>query len=264
MVRRERGALVLRELGDFLRQAREEKGISLEEVQQRTKIRRRYLEALEEGALQIIPGEVYLRGFLQNYAEAIGLPPRQVLDFYDRLRAAASPGTSGEGVPLPSVSISPTKEAAEERPRPFSRRQAAVAAGSIVLLLALVFLAVRDWRRSGPPSPQAEVQKVTRPAGKEEPVPKEEIPSSSSAKAGLELVLVYTGRCWVLLECDGREVFQGTVEAGTRQEWKAQETITAKFGNAGAVRAELNGEVLPPLGAPGQIVVKEFRRPRVP
>ncbi|MGQ9778829.1 MAG: helix-turn-helix domain-containing protein [Bacillota bacterium] len=261
--RREREALVLRELGEFLRRTREEKGVSLEEIQRRTKIRRRYLEALEEGDLQIIPGEVYLRGFLQNYAEAVGLPPREVLAFYDRLRAAASPGTVDERVPPVSSAVAPARKPAEEHPWPFSRRQAVVAVGSVVLLLALVFLAVRDWRHSGPSRPPAEAPKLTRAAGEEETLSKEESPSFSG-QAGLDLILIYTGRCWVSVSCDGREVFQGTVEAGARQEWKARESILAKFGNAGAVRAELNGEVLPPLGSPGQVAVKEFRRPGAP
>ncbi|NLG85516.1 MAG: helix-turn-helix domain-containing protein [Firmicutes bacterium] len=243
----------MRERGDFLRRAREEKGISLEEVQRRTKIRRRYLEALEEGDLQIIPGEVYLRGFLQNYAEAVGLSPRQVLAFYDRLRTGPVE-TTGEGDPSPSPAPTPSPAS-----RLFSGWQVVVAVGSVVLLFALVFLAFRDWWR-GPSHPSAEAPSFTRAAGAEGALSNEKS-SSSATPVGLDLVLVYTERCWVAVSCDGREVFQGTVEAGVRQEWAARESILARFGNAGAVRAELNGEVLPPLGASGQVVVKEFRRP---
>ena len=235
----------MRELGDFLRQAREEKGVTLEEIQSRTKIRRRYLEALEEGEFRIIPGEVYLRGFLQNYAEAVGLQPRQVLEFYDRLRAAAS-------VPSPeeTAAFAPAKEELDRRLR-FSWWQAAVVAGSIILLLALVVLAFRG-RGAAPARKPAGVQGLALQA----PIPQEPAP----AEEGLRLLLTYIGRCWVSIECDGRQTFQGTVEAGTIQEWEAREHITARFGNAGAVRAELNGEALPPFGALGQTVFKEFRR----
>jgi cytoskeleton protein RodZ len=54
----------MKELGEFLKKTREEKGISLKDIQDRTKIRSRYLEAIEKGEFQIVPGEVYLRGFL--------------------------------------------------------------------------------------------------------------------------------------------------------------------------------------------------------
>ena len=235
----------MRELGDLLRRAREDKGMTIEDIQNRTKIRRRYLEALEEGDLRIIPGGVYLRGFLQNYAEAVGLPPSQVLEFYDGLRAAAS-------IPSPeeTAAFAPAAEEPDRR-LPFSWWQAVVVSGSLIILLALLFLALSSWD-AVPVRKPAEVGGLALQA--------QTLQKQVQAEKGLRLVLIYTGRCWVALECDGHSTFEGTVEAGTIQEWKARERIAAKFGNAGAVRAELNGEPLPPLGALGQTVLKEFRR----
>lgn len=79
----------MRELGEYLRREREARGISLDEIQEITKIRVRYLEAIERGELQEIPGETYVRGFLRNYARAVGLDGQAVLERYKSAREAA-------------------------------------------------------------------------------------------------------------------------------------------------------------------------------
>ncbi len=61
------------ELGNRLKEAREEKGMSLDDLQAATKIQKRYLTALEEGNYDIIPGKFYVRAFIKQYAEAVGL-----------------------------------------------------------------------------------------------------------------------------------------------------------------------------------------------
>ncbi|MCL6597305.1 MAG: DUF4115 domain-containing protein [Alicyclobacillus macrosporangiidus] len=72
----------LRALGVQLREQRLRLGIELDELQAATKIRKRYLEALESGDWSILPGDVYARGFVRSYAEAVGLDGRQLLEAY--------------------------------------------------------------------------------------------------------------------------------------------------------------------------------------
>ena len=60
-------------LGDMLREAREAMGVSLAEAERETKIRAKYLAALEDDNLGNLPGAVYARGFLHNYAQYLGL-----------------------------------------------------------------------------------------------------------------------------------------------------------------------------------------------
>lgn len=69
----------LSELGQFLKQARVEKNISIEEIQEITKIRKRYLEAIENGEYDVLPGQFYARAFIKSYSEAIGLNAEDVL-----------------------------------------------------------------------------------------------------------------------------------------------------------------------------------------
>ncbi len=68
--------------GEKLRAAREMKAWSLNDVEEKTKIRARYLEALETEQYEIIPGIAYVKGFLQTYAKHLELDPGEILALY--------------------------------------------------------------------------------------------------------------------------------------------------------------------------------------
>ena len=77
-------------LGEVLRAAREAKGLDLARAERETKIRERYLAALESGDYRELPGAVYTRGFLRNYGAYLGLDPEYLIDLY-RLETSTSP-----------------------------------------------------------------------------------------------------------------------------------------------------------------------------
>ena len=84
-----------RRLGDVLREARERRDLDLTRVERETKIRARYLDALERGAYDELPGTVYTKGFLRNYARYLGLSEDEVLQLYRREAGdAETPRTS--------------------------------------------------------------------------------------------------------------------------------------------------------------------------
>lgn len=70
------------EIGARLKEAREEKNLSLESLQETTKIQKRYLEAIEQGNFHILPGKFYARAFIKEYASAVGLDSEELLDEY--------------------------------------------------------------------------------------------------------------------------------------------------------------------------------------
>ncbi len=74
--------LALSELGGRLRTAREEKGISLDQLQSMTKIQKKYLSGIEKGDYSQIPGKFYVRAFIKQYAEAVGLSPDELFEEY--------------------------------------------------------------------------------------------------------------------------------------------------------------------------------------
>lgn len=68
------------EIGERLKEAREAKGLSLENLQETTKIQKRYLTAIEEGNLHVLPGKFYARAFIKEYAHAVDLNPDEFLE----------------------------------------------------------------------------------------------------------------------------------------------------------------------------------------
>jgi cytoskeleton protein RodZ len=77
------------ELGSRLREAREKRGLSLSQVEESTRIRRAFLEALEEERFDDLPGDVYARGFIRNYAHFLGLEPEGLIGAYRKATGIA-------------------------------------------------------------------------------------------------------------------------------------------------------------------------------
>ena len=80
------------EIGERLKEAREAKNISLDRLQETTKIQKRYLIAIEQGNFQILPGKFYARAFIKEYALAVGLDPNELLEGY----LDEAPSTEGQ------------------------------------------------------------------------------------------------------------------------------------------------------------------------
>lgn len=72
----------MRDIGQRLKDARVATGLSLQDIADRTKIRRQYLEAIEEGQFEKIPGPVYVKGFIKQYAQAVGLNGNDLVEMY--------------------------------------------------------------------------------------------------------------------------------------------------------------------------------------
>ncbi|MDQ0217006.1 helix-turn-helix domain-containing protein [Peribacillus cavernae] len=70
------------ELGNRLKEAREAKGMSLDDLQRVTKIQKRYLTGIEEGKYDMMPGKFYVRAFIKQYCEAVGLDPEEIFEQY--------------------------------------------------------------------------------------------------------------------------------------------------------------------------------------
>lgn len=70
------------EIGERLKEAREAKQLSLDRIQEITKIQKRYLLAIEEGNFNVLPGKFYARAFIKEYAIAVGLNPDELLEHY--------------------------------------------------------------------------------------------------------------------------------------------------------------------------------------
>jgi cytoskeletal protein RodZ len=114
-------------LGEVLRAAREAKGVDLPRVERETKIRERYLSALERGEYRELPGSVYTRGFLRNYGAYLGLDPEYLIDLF-RLETSSAPA---ERTPMPA----PPRPLATRRSRAFVITPGVVVAAILTLMV---------------------------------------------------------------------------------------------------------------------------------
>ena len=131
-------------LPDRLVAARNRKGVDLFRAERDTKIRVRYLGALERGDYRELPGAVYTKGFLRNYAIYLGLDPEDVLRQWRRER--------GDLVPTEPVVVAP--KAVLEAPRPLTFSPSVVVAALMTFGVVLfgVYLAVQLLRFAKPPT----------------------------------------------------------------------------------------------------------------
>jgi cytoskeletal protein RodZ len=131
-------------LPERLYAAREQKGVDLYRAERDTKIRARYLAALERGDYRELPGAVYTKGFLRNYALYLGLEPDEILSQWRRERGDAGP-------PQPVIAV-PRPIAAPRRGLTFSPGVVVAALLTVGVLLVGGYLAVQIMRYAKPPT----------------------------------------------------------------------------------------------------------------
>ncbi len=157
-------------VGETLRQRRLEQGFSLDEMEVRTRIRRQFLEALEEERFDSFPAETYLKGFLRNYAEALGFDSNDVSAICRRC-AAERPSPKDELRALETELVEPVKRSASMGWLPLFFLLALLAA----LAAAFYYVNVRT-----PSSPQRETPAISIE-------PDREAPSRRPADSGMKL-----------------------------------------------------------------------------
>jgi len=123
-------------IGQSLREEREARNISIEEIASSTKIVLRYLEALEADRLDRMPGGFFIRGIIRNYARAIGLDPEEVLNRY-KSAGLLEPGAPEKRIfPRPAPRPAPRPEPVEAAPLPAPSAAVPAAATSATTRLA--------------------------------------------------------------------------------------------------------------------------------
>ncbi|OIQ58864.1 cytoskeleton protein RodZ [Moorella thermoacetica] len=231
------------QVGEILRSTRQEKGISLREAEEATKIRLKYLEALENGTYDEIPGRVYALGFLRNYARFLGLDPAELTArFKEEYPPKEAYQVEESGITTPRLTS-----------RGWSR-------WLLILGIILVLWGVNrlySYYRPSPEQPPAPPP-VTQPAPAT-PVPVTPVqPTSPPSQAqGVEVKIRATGNCWVGAVVDGKADFSGTLKSGDEKVFQGQDKVSVTLGSAGAVEVTFNGQVQPPLGKAGSVVTFE-------
>ncbi len=220
-----------KKLGSLLRQTRTQKGLSLESVQQRTRIPRKFLEALEENRFEDFPAPVYLRGFLHTYCEFLDLE-------FDQVWPLAG---IGRPVPQPDVVRAP----APEFPKIPAAALAPAAAFAVVVGLGL-------WFAARKPAPRVEKTHERPPLIN---------PVTPAAAAPVDHVLsvTFTGRAWLRLVADDEVKFEGRAPAGVTREWRSKQSFRIRTPSPENVQAVLDGKAVllaaVPLDAAGDYLL---------
>lgn len=87
----------MKEFGEYLRNERLSRGVTLEEIERKTRIRRQHLLSIENGEFQRLPEPAYVRAFLRHYAECVGLDPKAVVERYEGLQSSEEARTNDRG-----------------------------------------------------------------------------------------------------------------------------------------------------------------------
>ncbi|MEI7645162.1 MAG: RodZ domain-containing protein [Chloroflexales bacterium] len=263
------------ELGARLRQAREGQGLSLAQAAVDTRIQQQSLIALEEGAYHRLPGEVVVRGFIRNYAQYLGMPADELIEFYRRERGATD-----------KIRIVPATNPPRSRsyvlPSFFGVFFATVA------LVGLAYIGLNAIGRIGsggitdmsapalvftvpPPSPLPSPMPGMAPqiafAPTSRPFATSTARPESQAAGGAALTVTQTATSvvpivvevriaslsgdessWVRVQSDGNTIYEGIMRAGQHQVFTAQRRILIRAGNPPAVLLAVNGLEQGPLG----------------
>ena len=299
-------------IGEFFKQVRETKGLTIDEVASKTRIRSDFVKALEEGNFAKLPDQVFARGFVRSYARSLGLDEDDAIHrFIQSAGAFYEKQDEKERLKVRQVQ--------EERKRQANRKAVAIAIG--IAVITLVFLLSREQssvlvRRSATELPTASGKRAPA-SGTEgrEAVPRPEpdnavqtaksrpaeIPAPSSparpenvvkgtptgpiaaapanqtapplpppigadgplggislegtveAADPMVLDLEATELSWVVIQIDGGSPQEALLRPGEKARWKGQDQFLLTLGNAGGVKAELNGKPQKAFGPSGKV-----------
>ena len=279
-------------IGRILEQKRKEKGLSLDEVEQATKIRKRYLDGLEREDYAVLPDGVYAQGFLKTYANYLGLDGEALSrQLKSRRKPRRERGINYNAEPengFEEPLIAPTGlQGTEKRRFPTS---AVVTLLVAVLVLAVVIGALYfvgrgvEASRSGEDNPPPAQPAENPPKQDPEKVASKEEASEAGAQnneaagskedagnAGAEdaqqsappdtlrvSIRVSDRPSWLLIRTDGTPVYEQVAEPGFSRTFEADRRLYIKGGDAGAVTVEINGQDAGTLGQPYNIGEKNF------
>jgi hypothetical protein len=231
------------EIGNSLREARYRQQLELTEVEQATKIRARYLRALEEESFDVLPAPTYVKGFLRTYADYLGLDGQLYVDEYN--------SRYGVEEDEPREPVIARRSVAQQRHRRLERRGVLLALAGIGALFALVIAA---WKFSGnnnqaiPPNLPTTTAKPKKPAA----------PARRPARPRRIrfFVVAATGPSWLEIRnysVSGRPLFTGTLDLHKHLFFEARR-LWIDIGRPANLKASVNGTAITFPGGGGRSV----------
>jgi hypothetical protein len=236
------------EIGSSLREARVRQGLDFEEMESRTKVRAKYLRALEDEQFETLPANTYVKGFLRVYADALGLDGRLYVDEYNSRFVAGE-----EESPLRS------RRAPAARSRRRQRRESRLLALALLAIAVITALVIAAWKFGGSDEPRvrglagAATAKRGAAAGR----------ATTPARRVFVEIRAVRGDSYVLVRAGsraGRELFRGTLERGQKQPFDGP--LYLSFSAPANVQVRLNGNrIALPAGGEALVTARGARAP---
>jgi cytoskeletal protein RodZ len=242
-------------LGSYLKSAREARGLDLRDAAQQTRISIGYLKAIEDEDFSKLPGAVFVKGFLKNYARFLQLPEDEVMQRFGEIgtpqpTAAPTAASPKDERQKHAVAAAPTPESRPERTsrlglEPF------LWAGSILVGLVLFILTAlpgKDHRREQSETSVSTVTATTHP---------QSAATSTGKPEKLYLEIVALEDVWVLVRTDASPQKKAALKKDETVTWSADERFLLSYSSIGAAKLILNGKELT-VNGPKNAVVRDL------
>ena len=252
-------------VSEVLQRARLDQGMDLATVVARTKIKAKYLQAIEAGDPKSLPSGFFYKSFAHQYATFLGVDTGAIDAEIDRVLGADAPEPSPKAAQQEAVELSSRSRGATKY----------VSYAALVLIMVACYGIDAWWQQSHAVATEklesrAPVAENTLPRRTQDPaIGRVSLASVSQVAAGpavarqdepavpagsrVELALTATEDTWLSVSSDGTPVFSGLLEANQTKTIEGKEFAKLRVGNAAGLEVRLNGKPLGPLGAQGQV-----------
>jgi cytoskeletal protein RodZ len=230
------------EIGNSLREARVRQQLELGEIELATKIRARYLRALEEESFDALPAQTYVKGFLRTYADYLGLDGQLYVDEFNSRFGADGDEPREPVIPRRTSNV----------PRQHRRLERRWIAFALAGIAALVIFFIAAWKSGSPNEQVPNLSTTTTTPKKVLPQATPTRPAPTKPVSFRLYVRAVGGNCWMEVRnwsASGKTRFSGTVEPGQSQRFVARR-LWITFGNPGNLAVAYNSRVVN-LNQPG-------------
>ncbi len=234
----------MKDIGNFLRERREASGISLIEAEKDSKIRKKYLQALEEGNLNLIPGKTYIIGYLRNYSKYLGIDEEninQIIQTYDNLEKKK---TGLEEIKKENIYLKTKNRSMFEKKRFFFPIKYVYLASFVLIIFVGLFLLNRSLREAqNIPVPSPEIGNETDIVIEEkadaistltEELIESEVEAIIAEYSMQDIVLaeklpilklIANERTWLKIISEDKIIFEGILFKGEEYFWETDQTL---------------------------------------
>jgi cytoskeleton protein RodZ len=247
-------------IGTRLREERVRRGLEIDEVEAETRIRAKYLLALEDERFDVLPGDVYARAFLRDYAEELGLDAQEMVDELNDLRAPPD-------APLtPQPSVHPITSPWEGRRKAVGLAITAVVAVAVAVAAGLALVGAINGNNnsaggaaggstpSSTPPPATSTHPASTSAGATPPP----AGGSGAARRTSGLALAASGPCWIQVRqgsSSGQVLYSGVLAAGQTRHFR-HVPVWIRVGAPWDLVLKVHGHQVPwPIAGVGNVLV---------